>query len=135
MFQNFRGLKKSLLINHLNYFCDLLRKPELCSYKIFCWNGEKTFLKLSTFIDTAAIEKIDVDYDQTLLKLFNGNTDNFVFAKSDVDAEDMSIFVHLAPKDRNTMEVIFNCNYISVYTLLQTYRYTSKEVPVKWPLE
>ena len=75
-------------------------------YKIFWWNGEKTFLKLSTFTDTAAIEKIDVDYDKTLLKLFNGNIDTFVFAKSDVDAEDMSIFVHLAPKDRNTMEVI-----------------------------
>ena len=84
--------------------------------------------------DTAAIEKIDVDYDQTLLKLFHGNTDAFVFANSDVDAEDMSIFVHLAPKDRNTMEVIFNCNYISVYTLLQTYRYTSKEVYSKMAL-
>ena len=60
-----------------------------------------------------------MDYDKTLLKLFFGNTDNFpfVFAKSDVDAEDMSIFVHPAPKDRNTMEVIFKCNYISVYIL------------------
>ena len=70
----------------------------------------KDFLMIIIMItDTAAIEKIDVDYDKTLLKLFFGNTDNFpfVFAKSDVDAEDMSIFVHLAPKDRNTMEVIF----------------------------
>ena len=54
-----------------------------------------------------------MDYDKTLLKLFNGNTETFVFAKSDVDAEDLSIFVHLAPKDRNTMEVIFKGGFFS----------------------
>ena len=90
-----------------NYVC-FSKSPNFhCSIRFFWWNGEKNFLRLSTFTDTAAIEKIYVDYGQTLLKLFNGDNDNFpfVFAKSDVDADDLSIFVHTAPKDRNTMEV------------------------------
>ena len=55
--------------------------------------------------DRKAIEKIGVEYHEFLNGLTYGDVSQFIFAKSDVEVEDIEMFLHPAPKNPRTLEV------------------------------